>query len=122
MAASNASTETHSQFDEKEKTTSPPVDEKHDLERNSTSISRGDSDDAVHTTPDDAEKQMYIVQDAASGEDDNIVWWDGDDDAENPYNWATWRKVLQSILVSSLAFITPLASCRNHFPQGEVAF
>jgi hypothetical protein len=42
--------------------------------------------------------------------DENTIWWDGDDDPENPYNWPAWRKVLNCVLVSSLAFITPLAS------------
>lgn len=43
--------------------------------------------------------------------DDNVVWWDGDNDPENPYNWPQWRKSLNCILISALTFITPLASC-----------
>ncbi|EJT80920.1 cycloheximide resistance protein [Gaeumannomyces tritici R3-111a-1] len=44
------------------------------------------------------------------GEDSaNIVWWD-DNDPQNPYNWPTWRKVLNCGLVSCLTFLTPLAS------------
>ena len=67
----------------------------------------------------------------ASSEDEaNIVWWDGEDDPENPYNWPTWRKVVHCFLISALlvpsslyrtsamlmtrrrTFITPLASCK----------
>ncbi|OTA68720.1 bicyclomycin resistance protein [Hypoxylon sp. EC38] len=49
------------------------------------------------------------------GEDDsdngpNVVWWSGLDDPENPYNWPTWRKVLNCGLISAMTFISPLAS------------
>ncbi|KAH8124926.1 hypothetical protein ACSS6W_005166 [Trichoderma asperelloides] len=111
MASSTSSTETHSHLREEKGRLDSPTDEKHDLERHSASISRDtrDSVDAPNTTSNDAEKQIYIVQDAASIED-NIVWWDGDSDPENPYNWPRWRKVLNCVLISCLAFITPLAS------------
>lgn len=114
MASSTSSTETHSHLREEKGRLDSPTDEKHDLERHSASISRDtrDSVDAPNTTSNDAEKQIYIVQDAASI-DDNIVWWDGDSDPENPYNWPRWRKVLNCVLISCLAFITPLASCMN---------
>ncbi|KAF4977116.1 hypothetical protein FZEAL_6304 [Fusarium zealandicum] len=49
-----------------------------------------------------------VDQDSASESD--IVWWDGDDDPQNPYNFPTWRKVLNCMLVSGLTFVTPLAS------------
>lgn len=42
--------------------------------------------------------------------DPNIVWWDGDDDPENPYNWPLWRTVTIAVLISFLTFVTPLAS------------
>ncbi|KAL3957951.1 hypothetical protein ACCO45_008529 [Purpureocillium lilacinum] len=54
------------------------------------------SPDAVHT-------------DEAS-EEENMVWWDGEDDLANPYNWPRWNKVLNCVLISSLTFVTPLAS------------
>lgn len=44
--------------------------------------------------------------------DDNVVWWDGPDDPENPYNWPTWRKSVNCGLVSAMTFISPLASCK----------
>ncbi len=51
----------------------------------------------------------------ASPRDDeaNIVFWDGPDDPANPYNWPTWRKVVNCGLISALTFITPLASCKS---------
>ncbi|KAL7944892.1 MFS general substrate transporter [Trichoderma barbatum] len=112
MASSNTSTEAQSQSSETGAAPPPPADEKHDLERNSASISRGtrDSIDAVNSANIDTEKQICVVQDADSHDDENLVWWDSDDDPENPYNWPSWRKVLNSVLVSSLSFITPLAS------------
>ncbi|KAI1100301.1 bicyclomycin resistance protein [Jackrogersella minutella] len=40
----------------------------------------------------------------------NIIWWNGPDDLENPYNWPRWRKVLNCGLVSAMTFVAPLAS------------
>ncbi|RSL44559.1 hypothetical protein CEP53_011176, partial [Fusarium sp. AF-6] len=40
----------------------------------------------------------------------DVVWWESDKDPQNPYNFPTWRKVLNCALVSSLTFVTPLAS------------
>ena len=40
----------------------------------------------------------------------DLVWWDGDADAANPLNWPAWRKFVQGLLISFLAFLTPLAS------------
>ncbi|CCX16704.1 Similar to Uncharacterized transporter C1529.01; acc. no. Q9USN4 [Pyronema omphalodes CBS 100304] len=42
--------------------------------------------------------------------DPNIVWWDGPNDPENPMNWLQWRKNIAVAIVSSITFITPLAS------------
>lgn len=50
------------------------------------------------------------TDDNGSTYDPNIVDWDGDDDPENPYNWPTWRKVVNCIIISLLTFVTPLAS------------
>ena len=46
-------------------------------------------------------------------DDENTVFWDGDNDPENPYNWPVWLKVLNCGLISGLTFVTPLASCKN---------
>ncbi|KAI0809996.1 cycloheximide resistance protein [Xylaria sp. FL0064] len=61
---------------------------------------------------DDVEKGLPADKTATSDEenDPNIVWWDGDDDPENPYNWTTWRKVLNCGCISFQTFISPLAS------------
>ncbi|KAI0390779.1 MFS general substrate transporter [Xylariaceae sp. FL0594] len=48
--------------------------------------------------------------DSAEDDDRNVVWWDGDDDPENPYNWSTTRKALNCGCVSFQTFISPLAS------------
>ncbi len=50
-----------------------------------------------------------------AGDDDddaNIVWWDGPDDPENPYNWSGWKKTVNIGLVSCITFISPLGSCK----------
>ncbi|OAQ97166.1 hypothetical protein LLEC1_03050 [Akanthomyces lecanii] len=43
-------------------------------------------------------------------DENNIVFWDGDDDPHNPYNWKSWVKVFNCVLISALTFVTPLAS------------
>ncbi|KAK2029113.1 MFS general substrate transporter [Colletotrichum zoysiae] len=40
----------------------------------------------------------------------NIVWWDGDNDPEHPYNWPVWRTRLNCTLVSCASFVAPLAT------------
>ncbi|KAM0262066.1 hypothetical protein ACHAPA_009429 [Fusarium lateritium] len=59
-------------------------------------------------------KENESVRDAEEGSqtqsESDVVWWDGDKDRQNPYNFASWKKVLNCTLVSALTFITPLAS------------
>ncbi|KAF4335546.1 multidrug resistant [Fusarium beomiforme] len=43
-------------------------------------------------------------------DDPNIVNWDGPDDPANPQNWSTKKKTINVILVSTVTFVTPLAS------------
>ncbi|KAF7544470.1 hypothetical protein G7Z17_g9927 [Cylindrodendrum hubeiense] len=43
-------------------------------------------------------------------DEDGLVWWDGEDDPENPYNWPSWRKYSNSILISLVTFVSPLSS------------
>ncbi|RGP66447.1 hypothetical protein FLONG3_8884 [Fusarium longipes] len=40
----------------------------------------------------------------------NIVNWDGPDDPANPQNWSRRKKTVTVIIVSSVTFVTPLAS------------
>ncbi|GAP84427.1 putative cycloheximide resistance protein [Rosellinia necatrix] len=67
---------------------------------------------AEHTAG-DVEKARPVKKGTADDDDKddpNIVWWDSEDDPENPYNWSTTRKVLNSGCVSFQTFISPLAS------------
>ncbi|CZS82575.1 unnamed protein product [Fusarium graminearum] len=59
-----------------------------DLEEGSTSVEFGD-----------------VVEN-----DPNIVNWDGPDDPANPQNWSMGKKTITVIIVSSVTFVTPLAS------------
>ncbi|CAF3514790.1 hypothetical protein SNK03_007150 [Fusarium graminearum] len=59
-----------------------------DLEEGSTSV---EFDDVVENDP-------------------NIVNWDGPDDPANPQNWSMGKKTITVIIVSSVTFVTPLAS------------
>lgn len=60
----------------------------------------------------DVEKGPAVGQGATTDDenDPNIVWWDSEDDPENPYNWSTTRKILNTGCVSFQTFISPLAS------------
>jgi len=59
-----------------------------------------------------ASKSKGVHQEEEEEEDPNLVWWDGEDDPENPYNWTMTRKALNCGCVSFQTFISPLASCR----------
>ncbi|KAJ9610534.1 hypothetical protein H2200_005311 [Cladophialophora chaetospira] len=50
------------------------------------------------------------VAEEAPAVNDFVVDWDGDDDPENPLNWPSRRKAINVALLSSLTFVTPLAS------------
>jgi len=58
----------------------------------------------------DHEKKIDIETSGTLNDDANVVWWDGPDDPTNPYNWPSWKKVVNCGLISTLTFITPLAS------------
>ena len=66
----------------------------------------------------DAEKATQAIRttdlksNGSNSSEDHIIFWDGEDDPQNPYNWPRWLKVLNCVLISGLTFITPLASCK----------
>ncbi|CAG8175010.1 unnamed protein product [Penicillium olsonii] len=55
----------------------------------------------------DLEKQ---TEPTVETKDPNLVDFDGPDDTENPFNWPTWKKDRQLVLMAFNTFITPLAS------------
>ncbi|KAH9892193.1 bicyclomycin resistance protein [Xylariomycetidae sp. FL2044] len=73
---------------------------------------RKKSDASKNTNPDaDLEKAEPGAKDALDDETDpNVVWWDGPDDPENPYNWPKSRKIINTGLISAMTFVSPLAS------------
>ncbi|KAM3562183.1 hypothetical protein ARSEF4850_002867 [Beauveria asiatica] len=62
--------------------------------------------DAGPNYDDDAD----MLPPGAGVDTNNVVFWDGPDDPENPYNWKPWVKVFNCVLISALTFVTPLAS------------
>jgi multidrug resistance protein len=72
----------------------------HDLEKGQSREGCGENDKAANGGEGEGQ----------SKNDPNIVWWDGPEDPANPFNWPTWRKVLNCGLISFLTFVTPLAS------------
>ncbi|KAI1413111.1 bicyclomycin resistance protein [Hypoxylon sp. FL1857] len=80
--------------------------------RNSTASRRSKTDHDIEKAQSPGEAALSSSNE---GEDDsdngpNVVWWSGPNDPENPYNWPTWRKVLNCGLISAMTFISPLAS------------
>ncbi|UNI24815.1 hypothetical protein JDV02_010535 [Purpureocillium takamizusanense] len=69
-----------------------------------TSADREGNDNGVDDGP------LGAVHVDEASEEENTVWWDGEDDLANPYNWPRWVKVFNCVLISSLTFVTPLAS------------
>ncbi|KAG9665996.1 MFS general substrate transporter, partial [Aureobasidium melanogenum] len=57
----------------------------------------------------DPEKQV-ATQQTSDITDPNIVFWDGEDDPQNPMNWTSKAKVLNCGAIISLTLLTPLAS------------
>jgi hypothetical protein len=51
----------------------------------------------------DLEKHATNVE---TEKDPNIVDFDGPDDTENPFNWPTWKKGRQLVLMAFNTFIT----------------
>ncbi|KAI2605568.1 bicyclomycin resistance protein [Hypoxylon sp. NC1633] len=76
--------------------------------------SRADHDDVEKANaPDAPTSSSFKDVDDVDDDDDldpNVVWWNGPDDPDNPYNWPTWRKLLNCGLISAMTFIAPLAS------------
>ena len=85
------------------------------------SQSRRDGESNTHgdVEKQDAEKANLAPQEIGTGDQgdadvsDNqrhLVWWDGDNDPENPYNWPSWRKFTNCACISAFTFLAPLAS------------
>ncbi|TLS29408.1 hypothetical protein PpBr36_01489 [Pyricularia pennisetigena] len=68
-----------------------------------------DPESAVDVTGTESDGKISRVANS-SEVDPNVVWWDSDDDPENPYNWPGWKKWLNCGFISFLTLLTPLAS------------
>ncbi|ROT43004.1 MFS general substrate transporter [Sodiomyces alkalinus F11] len=67
-------------------------------------------EEKITTTNSNENDKDLTSQQQLNRHDDTTVWWDGDNDPENPYNWPAWRKYTNCGLISFLTFVTPLAS------------
>ena len=61
----------------------------------------------INTTEDADEKTPH---ETTAGHDPNIVDWDGPDDSEKAINWTNKKKWSNVAIISSVTFLTPLAS------------
>ncbi|KAI1164653.1 MFS general substrate transporter [Nemania serpens] len=90
------------------------LDEEGKLKRLQSIETRRRQSGATAATADrDVEKSGQdgrITTEIDDEDDPNVVWWDGEDDPENPYNWSTTLKVLNTGCVSFQTFLSPLAS------------
>jgi multidrug resistance protein len=64
--------------------------------------------DHTHLPQKDVEKGEEDI--FAEESDDNVVWWDGPNDPQNPLNFSKWLKVSNITLISAICFVTPLGS------------
>ncbi|KAK3689452.1 major facilitator superfamily domain-containing protein [Podospora appendiculata] len=79
--------------------------------RRSHSVARSLARDVEREAGTETDGHKSEEPDATSSDDDsNVVWWDGEDDPQNPYNWPTWVKVVNCAFVSAMTFIAPLGS------------
>jgi hypothetical protein len=51
-----------------------------------------------------------IEDDEAEGPASNVVWWNGENDQDNPMNWPSSRRWTAVSIVSCITFLTPLGS------------
>jgi hypothetical protein len=87
--------------------------EKNPDQSNKPDGSAGNSQRRLSNSASETGKPEFSNGDSSS-DDENIVFWDNDTDPHNPYNWPTWLKVFNCVLISALTFVTPLASCTQH--------
>ncbi|KAF7553385.1 hypothetical protein G7Z17_g3675 [Cylindrodendrum hubeiense] len=67
--------------------------------------------DAKNRDIEDLEGSTTSVEpEATPPRDPDIVDWEGPNDPANPHNWSSARKVMAVALVSTVTFVTPLAS------------
>lgn len=52
----------------------------------------------------------HSKEQAEEQNDPNVVFWDGENDPENPLNWPSARKWAAISMVSAVTFLTPLGS------------
>ncbi|KAI9700577.1 MAG: hypothetical protein M1820_006731 [Bogoriella megaspora] len=81
---------------------SKEIDTTTDIEKGATAYS-SETEEAANGTADHAKVD-------GEPDDENIVWWDGDDDPANPMNWSTKRKWNNIFILSGITLVTPLAS------------
>ncbi|KAF5667560.1 major facilitator family transporter [Fusarium heterosporum] len=73
-----------------------------------TSVSVLDED--LKRERDIEEGSTSVESDGPTIDDPNIVNWDSPDDPANPQNWSMKKKTITVVIVSSITFVTPLAS------------
>jgi len=99
---------------EKKRRKSIAEQRRHSLARKRSSRSHTsahhDVEKGTEPAPGDTTSEGKDEGETTSEDEANVVWWDGEDDPANPYNWPTWLKVLNCVFISLLTLITPLGS------------
>ncbi|KAF1971369.1 MFS general substrate transporter [Bimuria novae-zelandiae CBS 107.79] len=73
-------------------------------------VEKGLQSATISTTSDERTLGGDVRPEPESGQDPNIVDWDGPDDPENPLNWRANRKWTLIGILSMVTLVTPLAS------------
>lgn len=67
------------------------------------------TDDSTDDTP----SMSHVAATDDDDRDPNVVWWDGENDPDHPFNWSSWKTFSNIALISALTFVSPLASCET---------
>lgn len=51
-------------------------------------------------------KESPVSECTKQGQDENTVWWDGDDDPANPMNWSEKKKWANIAVMAMITFLT----------------
>lgn len=89
-------------------TTSSPIDP--DKHRSAKSIADAEKGRASPAGPDEDQVINQTATDTKEQEGKNLVGWNGDEDPENPTNWAKGKKYAMTLAYASLTFCLTFSS------------
>lgn len=88
-----------------------PAESRSTLEYPDNAIAAGEEEKYLELGKVDIQRKDSLVRESTREiQDENIVWWDGDDDPTNPMNWSEKKKWTNIAIMSMITFLTYVAS------------